>query len=94
VSPIRESDDIISFVLTRAMQLVPEFPLDAARQIELESHHQFGGETIYITKNASKTERNRRMMDDYSKGMTASQLASKHRLTERRIRQIINTRSR
>lgn len=93
MSPIRESDDIIGFVLTRAMQLVPEFPLDAARQIELESHQHFAGETIYITKNASKTERNRRMMDDYSKGMTASQLALKHRLTERRIRQIINAHS-
>ncbi len=72
-------------------EIIDEMTEVIGKENTMKLIERFSGEQIYIpvVKRVSINDRNSRIISDYKKGFSYTQLKNRYRLTERQIRNII-----
>lgn len=85
--------DIVSDIITRLAESLGAdvVPVEVLQRIEVEIRRDWAGDTVYVKADRFRA-RNAEIIESWRKGMSIGRLAATYGLSDRRIRQIINTR--
>lgn len=96
-TPAQTADehDIVSDILARVKAIVPGVTSVTFREIEADVRHQWGGERLYVAKvgecgRVAQSQRDQAICAQARRGDHVKLLARRHRLSEKRIRQILS----
>ena len=83
--------DLISDLLARVIQMAPGFTAALAAQVERETREKWGGDRVYVQrKGGTLSQRNAQIKREFRSGERAPFLARRHKLSERRVWEILN----
>lgn len=94
LAQVTDGNDVLAEFSYRLAQKIQGISLEII-EVENEIRRDFGGESHYVPRHGEDyrvrlTQRDQRIYSEWRNGEREPLLARRHRLTERRIRQIIN----